>query len=95
MADFIIPSKNEDLLKSVSGQFSVEEVFSTRLIPVKLQGTGNFMLLLNCVFDCIIFDLTEIFKLIVYFRGGQSTARETILCGPRAFTCLQKYELVS
>jgi len=38
MTTFIIPAKAEALLHYEAGQYCVEEIFSVRLIPIKLQG---------------------------------------------------------
>ncbi|CAK8698150.1 unnamed protein product [Clavelina lepadiformis] len=37
MINFIIPTTREDLLTCTAGQYHVEDVFSTRLIPIKIQ----------------------------------------------------------
>ena len=47
MIEFVLPTVKDDLLKSVPGQFNVEEVLSSRLIPVKLQGKAFFELEIN------------------------------------------------
>ena len=41
MLEFMIPTVKDDLLKSIPGQFFVEEVLTSRLIPIKLQGTNK------------------------------------------------------